>query len=258
MSLLINESYANPTTPLWASSGGGGGGGTIIASEFQTTSGGDVVVKDVSGNTALRLATGSSGPSPAYIQTDNSLYFGQVGQGSVATTFTPSVASSNADVFSIGGQIGIKDASGNTCGKLLATSLNNLTIQTGDNILFQKVGATTGNTSLKVNPAGGFDELNIGIINANNLNLNKLGSNASCGAGTLTNGQETITVNLSDITASIFLQRTAIYASTALGELRVSSQNASNFTVTSSQPANPTAIETGDQSGYTWMIINGI
>lgn len=258
MSLLGTPVYANPSTPLWASTANPVFSGTIYASEFQTTGGGDIVLKDLSGNTALRLATGSITPSPAYLQTPTSLYFGQVGQSAVNTTFTPSAPNANADLFSIGGAIILKDISGNTSGRFDCPSVSNVAIQASNAILFQQVGGLTGNTSLQVKAAGQQDIFTTGVINADSLFITKTGSNASVGIGNLTNGTATITVPLSDVTANIFVTRTAINASTAIGHLRVSSQNASNFTVVSAQAASPTTTESGDQSTFNWWIINGV
>jgi hypothetical protein len=258
MSLLINEAYASPSTPLWASTINPVFSGVVYASEFQTTGGGDIVLKDLSGNTALRLATGAITPSPAYLQTSTSLYFGQVGQSAVNTTFTPSAPNANADLFSIGGAIILKDISGNTSGRFDCPSVSNVAIQASNAILFQQVGGLTGNSSLQVKAAGQQDIFTTGVINADSLFITKTGSNASVGIGNLTNGTATITVPLSDVTANIFVTRTAINSSTAIGHLRVSSQNASNFTVVSAQAASPTTTESGDQSTFNWWIINGV
>lgn len=258
MSLLVNESYANPTTPLWASSTNPSFSGTITAGEFQTTRGGDVVVVDVSGNSALRLATGSTAPSPAYIQASTTINFGKIGQGTVNTTLTPSAPGANADLLSIGGAIVVRDVSGNTSGRIACPTLSNVAIQASNAILFQQVGGLTGNSSLQVKAVGQQDIFTTNVINADSLFITKTGSNASAGVGTLTNGTATITVPLSDITANIFLTRTAINASTAIGNLRVSSQNASNFTVVSARDAAPTTTESNDQSTFNWWIINGV
>lgn len=258
MSLLGTPVYANPSTPLWASSANPSFSGPIIASRFQTNPAGDMVLVDVSGNTALRLATGSTAPSPAYIQTDTTINFGKVAQGTVNTTLTPSAPNANADLFTIGGAIVVKDVSGNTSGRIGCPTVSNVAIQASNAILFQQVGGLTGNSSLEVKAVGQQDIFTTQLINADALFIRKVGSNASSGVETLTNGTVTINVNLSDITANIFLTRTAINASTAIGNLRVSSQNASNFTVVSARDATPTITESGDQSTFNWWIINGV
>lgn len=75
------------------------------------------------------------------------------------------------------------------------------------------------------------------------------------GTATLVNGQ--VTVANTNIAANdrIFIQRTAVNASTALGFFQYSISAGASFTVEARQTATPGSDETGDQSSFTYVII---
>ena len=264
MSLLGTPVYANPSTPLWASSTNPVFSGVVYAGEFQTTGGGDIVLKDISGNTALRLATGSTAPSPAYLQTNTNLYFGQVGQGTVNTTFTPSSPGANTDTLLVGGAIRSRgamtplDPSGNPTGEITTPATGVLTLAGTNAIDFKQVGAAGGNTSITLRPVGGQDILTTGIVDCDGITLDNSSGAATVGTATLSAGTVTVSTTASDSTCYIFLQRRDINSSTAIGELRITQRNAGNFVVVSAStpPTAPTTTETGDLSTFDWMIIN--
>jgi hypothetical protein len=85
MSILINESYANPTTPLWASSTGGGGTNSPMIT-YNLDPG--AVVTVTSGNT-LQLAVFSI--PDAYAPEDNFLFNFTLGISNITydETFNP-------------------------------------------------------------------------------------------------------------------------------------------------------------------------
>jgi hypothetical protein len=107
MSLLGTPVYANPSTPLWASASGGAITGNLNVTGQVTATGGfsgrPYVVTDLSGNTGMLLS--ATAPGISYIQTQNNLRFGQIGQGTTNTSLTVSAPGANADVLTVGGQI---------------------------------------------------------------------------------------------------------------------------------------------------------
>jgi len=102
MSLLGTPVYANPSTPLWATVGSPTFTGQVLAPEFATTPGGDILVRDVSGNTGMRFV--ATTPGTNYIQNSGTIRFGQIGQGNTNTSLTVSAPGANADVLTVGGQ----------------------------------------------------------------------------------------------------------------------------------------------------------
>ena len=257
MSLLGTPVYANPSQPLWVS---------VNGSHTGPITGRPITALDLSGNSSLLLL--GTNPSNSFIQTTGTINFGQIGQGNVNTSLTVSPAGSNTDQLLVGGQVVVPysgalvalDMSGNTALRMTGTNTSNVSaIQTNDAILFTQVGQSGGNSSLQVKALGSNDILTIGgFCDANAFGTTSVNQPAStAGTGTLSNGLAQINTTGSDVTAQIFVQRTAINASTALGMLRVSSQNASNFIVTSAQPGAPTTTESNDQSSFAWWILNG-
>ena len=261
MSLLINEAYASPSTPLWASATNPVFSGTVYAGEFQTTGGGDIVLKDLSGNTALRVATGATTPSPAYLQTDTSLYLGKVGQGTVNSTFTPSAPGANTDTLLVGGAIRSKgamtplDPAGDPTGQITTPSVGVLTLAGTNAIDFKQVGAAGGNTSITLRPLGGQDILTTGLVDCEGIVL-PTGAAGTIGSATLVGGTIVVTTTASDVTSYIMITRTAVNSSSAIGELRVSNKSANQFTVVSNIPSAPSTLETNDVSTFDWVVFN--
>ena len=103
MSLLGTQVYANSSTPCWLSSGGGTASGTVVAPQFATTPGGDILLRDVSGNSGMRIVATTTGVN--YLQNSGVLNFGQIGQGTVNTALTTSAPGANADVLRVGGTV---------------------------------------------------------------------------------------------------------------------------------------------------------
>ena len=123
---------------------------------------------------------------------------------------------------------------------------------------FKQVGAVGGNSSITLRPLGGQDILTTGLVDCDGLVLANTGGAATVGTATLVGGTATVSTTASDSTCYIFLQRRDINSSTAIGELRITQRNASNFVVVSAStpPALPTATQTGDLSTFDWMIVN--
>jgi hypothetical protein len=162
--------------------------------------------------------------------------------------------------FSASDSFVVLDASGGTATRLTATGSTPGTsyIQAASAIKFGQINQGTTNTTLTISaPGANTDLLNVGgKVAAQQLTLATGGSAGVVGTGTLTGGQAVISTTASDVGAFIFITRTAINASTALGQLRVSNQGANNFTITSCQAGSPTTTETGDLSSFAWVIIN--
>jgi hypothetical protein len=90
---------------------------------------------------------------------------------------------------------------------------------------------------------------------ATQLEMNGGAATDFIGTATLANGE--ISIANTNIAANdrIFLQRTAVNASTALGFLIYTISAGTNFTVESKDPASPASDETGDQSSFTYFIV---
>lgn len=151
------------------------------------------------------------------------------------------------------------DASGGTGIRMTTTAPGVNYLQVNDALLFTLPGQGSGNSSLQVKPLGQEDILTIGgFCDAYRLGTTSTNQpDSSAGTATLSNGIVTVNTTASDVTAQIFITRTAINGSTALGHLRVSNQGANDFTVTSATYNNPTTTETSDQSSFAWFILNG-
>ena len=169
-------------------------------------------------------------------------------------TFSSVTTTGNVNV---GGAAYFLDASSNP-----TAAINNNTgvlALSGTNAIdFKQVGAVGGNTSITLRPLGGQDIFTTGIVDADALTLANTGAAPTVGTYTLSNGLATVPTTASDSTCYIFLQRRDINSSSAIGELRITQRNASNFVVVSAStpPAAPTATETGDQSTFDWWIVN--
>jgi len=105
MSLLGTPVYANPTTPIWASTNNPVISGQVTAGSFAAT--GNLRALDASGNTALLLTSGGGDPTLglSYIQTAGTIKFGQIGTGNTNSQLVVSSFGSGGDVLTIGGQI---------------------------------------------------------------------------------------------------------------------------------------------------------
>lgn len=112
MSLLANESYANPSTPLWLSAGGGAVPSLTVTG---TLTAGDVNVNNgqlFPNQAVLQFGAGLpygmeiSSPSgiDGQINTDAGIYFGRKGTNGGSTSITPGIAP-NTDVVTVGGTL---------------------------------------------------------------------------------------------------------------------------------------------------------
>jgi hypothetical protein len=78
------------------------------------------------------------------------------------------------------------------------------------------------------------------------------------GTGVLTAGTQTI-ANTNIATGDmIFITRTAVNASTTLGEFTYTISNATSFTVTSVIVGTPGSTQTGDVSSYAYIIVRPV
>jgi hypothetical protein len=92
MSILINESYANPTTPLWASSTGGGGGSDNGPMRAYILDAGFEI--EVPANTTFQLATF---PIPAEFNAEDNFLF-NVSLGISNIAYGDTVAPNNVSI----------------------------------------------------------------------------------------------------------------------------------------------------------------
>lgn len=131
-------------------------------------------------------------------------------------------------------------------------------LSSSDPIYFTQPTVANGNSSLTISAYGaGTDSLVIGgRVTANQLNLNSAGGAAVIGTATLASGSAIVSTTASDVGAFIFLTRTDLNASTAVGELRITNKSANNFTVNSVSSTG--TLVTGDLSSFQWMIINPV
>jgi hypothetical protein len=174
------------------------------------------------------------------------------------------------NIFSYGGEIAaqkdgtatpvslqIRDPSGVSLMRFTNLGGNSF-VQSTNPIVFTQVNTGSGNSSLVVSAAGAnTDVLTIGgTVSARNLDLLDAGAAAVIGTATLTSGTVTVNTTACDVTSYIIVSRTAVNASTAVGELRVSNKGANNFTVVAATPGTPGTTETGDVSSFDWMILN--
>lgn len=223
MSLLGSQVFANPTNPCWVGSSG------------------NQVISNLGS-----LAVGSSNSS--------------AGQNGFITGGRIAASRAINPTF---GNFALSDAGGTTVGGLNQVGTPGasdviVTTTQGRKIFFGAVGAGSFNSSMTVSaPGANLDLLSVGgTVDALALKLANTGGAAVVGSGTLVGGLAQINTTASDVTSYILVSRTAVNASTALGNLRVSSKNANNFIVTSADSTTPTNTVTGDESSFDWVIIN--
>lgn len=156
-------------------------------------------------------------------------------------------------------RVNVKDSGNNIQVQLLTNATPGVSgsINSASQLRFGQIGSTQANTQLDVSPSGTKnDGFTVGgTVSTRYLNVFNFGVGAdSIGASALTNGTVTINTTASDVNAYIFLQRTDLNASTAVGELRIQNKLATSFTVVSNDATG--AVETGDQSGFVWWIVS--
>ena len=120
MSLLINESYVNPNTPLWVSATGDTidgdltvngnlavtGNATFTGTSVRIQSADKLYFTNAIGSSTGLLEYSDPTGVNGSIETFGTLYFGRLLTGNTAnTSFTPSAAGTNGDVLAVGGRI---------------------------------------------------------------------------------------------------------------------------------------------------------
>ena len=262
MSLLGTQVFANPDTPIWLSANGGTiegdltVTGTVAAEDMEVADNGAGYQIVGAGPTVVTRLQHVPGISPRTIlQTNDPLYFNQLGQVNGNTTLTTSAPLANADVFVVGGAIRMTDP-GNGIYIIAGDGGGNVTLQSAGDVLFTEFGQVTGNSSYALSTAGtNADVLTWGgTVSAKALELEDTGAAATVGSGTLMGGSAILNTTASDVTSYIFVTRTDLNASTAVGELRVVNKSANTFQVDSVDATG--VLETNDQSSFDWMIVN--
>ena len=112
MSLLGNNVYANPSTPIWLSATGGTITGNLIV-DGTITSTSDIISATEVDAPSLRLIDGSGATVMSFaniagsncVQSTAPIKFTQLGTGSGNTSLTLSAAGANADNLTVGGTI---------------------------------------------------------------------------------------------------------------------------------------------------------
>lgn len=131
--------------------------------------------------------------------------------------------------------------------------------QSGQRIYFGGYSGLPGQSYINPAASANQDSLVVGgSVSVQQLKV-ATGVDAAMGTATLVNG--TVVVNTTKclgVNSFIFLTRTNLNASTALGDLRIQNKNVGSFTITSSTMSTPPPLapETGDLSDVQWLIIN--
>lgn len=273
MSLLGTQVYANPNTPCWVSAGGDTITGNLTVTGEVIANSGFVTYDAPAGGYEILNAAGTSQqtrlihlPAPSsrtILQTNDPLYIGQIGTANANTSLTVSAYNPGApnDALNVGGAINAYGNNGfsvyTAAGVRKVAILNQAGqsgIQSDDVLYFSRIGVPA-QSSLAMGVAPAPDVLTIGgTVAAKALDLEDTGAAAVVGTGTLAAGIATINTTASDVTCYIFLTRTNLNASTAVGELRIVNKIANSFTVNSVDATG--AIEVNDVSDFDWMIVN--
>lgn len=116
------------------------------------------------------------------------------------------------------------------------------------------VTAGTGGVNLAAADTNVSGNLNL-TSEATQLTMNGGAATDFIGTGTLSSG--TVTIANTNIAANdrIFIQRTSVNSSSAIGNLVYTISAATSFTVTSVSDASPGATETNDNSVFTYFIV---
>lgn len=272
MSLLGSQVYANPSKPLWISAGSPAslvapvnisGNATAINAYGEIKAIGFPISQLDGAGTYTSSIISSGGTSLFQFPTE--LGFPKIGSGAFNTSLTNSAAGANADVFLVGGDVvakvgsvKVQTAAGTDSLVLGDDATGSSLIESTQPILFTQVGAggVGANSSLTISAATtNADVLFIGgKVECRELDLNDAGPAAVIGRATLVAGQVVVNTTACDVTSYIFLTRTNLNASTAVGTLRVSNKGANDFTVNSVDATG--AIEVNDVSDFDWVIIN--
>ena len=129
----------------------------------------------------------------------------------------------------------------------------------GQKLYFGGISGLPGQSYIQPSASTNQDLLYVGgVASVFSLRVNTSGAAAAMGSGTLVNGAATInTTACLGVNSKIFLVRTDLNTSTALGELRIRAKNVGNFLVEATTLATPPlSAQTGDQSSFDWIVIN--
>lgn len=134
-------------------------------------------------------------------------------------------------------------------------------VQPGATLYFSQMGqsANTYITPAAYNVSNPGDQLVVGgSLYTRQLHLQNTAGAEVFGSATLVDGLVTVNTTAADINSIILLSRTAVNASTYLGELRIRQKNANSFVVESTNIASPVSggVAVLDQSSFDWTILN--
>ena len=166
----------------------------------------------------------------------------------------------NGQIESVGGPIAVVDGNGVVKAALGVNTTNAyVACQSGQRIYFGGYSGLPGQTYINPAASANQDSLVVGgSVSVQQLKL-ATGVDAAIGTATLVAGQAIVnTTACLGVNSFIFLTRTNLNASTALGDLRIQNKNVGQFTITSSTMSSPPPLspETGDLSDVQWVIIN--
>ena len=272
MSLLGTQVFANPDTPIWLSSAGGVITGSltvegeVVADEgfvtYDAPAGGLTILNAAGTQQQTRLVHVPAPTSRTILQTNDPLFFNQVGATNGNTSLTISAAGANTDSLTVGGGI---NAVGNDGFRVFAAGAppvskmfvgnvaNQSFIESADTLFFAPLTGIA-KTSLAMAAAPADDVFTTDSVVTKKLTLEDTGAAATVGSGTLALGTAIINTTASDVTSYILLTHTNLNATTAVGTLRISNKGANDFTVVSVDATGAT--ELGDLSDFDWMIVN--
>lgn len=269
MSLLGTQVYANDSTPLWLAANGGGGGSHVITGDLEVTGSitcsgpGINVVDDGNGYTVIggggtietRLQH-IQGPGPrTLLQSTDPIYFTRPTEVNGSSFLTIGPVLSVTDELTIGGTMKVVSQAGSEYA-ISNDGAGDMVIQTNSVVKFCQQGLTTGNSSYITSVAGTNNDVLQwgGTVSAKALELEDAGVAPVIGRATLSAGTALVNTTACDVGSYIFLTRTDLNTSTALGVLRVSNKGANDFTVVSDDAAGVQV--GGDDSSFDWMIVN--
>lgn len=231
MSLLINESYANTSAPLWLSSSGGTIDGDLditgtLTAQYVEARSGFSLLDNSNPQTqvmSIACATNNPGGDPIFQVNPNGAFrFGQVSQAAANTEIVPSAPGANLDVLNVGGVITTSGTVGSQGLRLKneqyisftdepsvpvveglriysaetgtpGLTFSSIAVQPTASLYFNQIGQSA-NSYIKPAAFGGNDELSIG-------GYLSLGAQ-SCGTGTIPVGATNVVINSTAITAT--------------------------------------------------------
>ena len=120
------------------------------------------------------------------------------------------------------------------------------------------IGSTTGTSTTTLQAGSGGVNVTGNLVMtavATQLQMNGGAATDFIGTGTLSSGVATINNTNIAATDRIFIQRTGLNLSTALGDLVYSITPSASFTITSLQRTIPASTETNDNSTFTYFIV---